>query len=354
MQSLYRILLLALMLSLSACATEGDDLTDPDDVDDNTAPTVVSTSPVDQATDIAVDASLQVVFSEDMFQLSSASVLGVNRGVATLNWLNAYTVEIEHDDWIEGSLIDIALVSGFIDPSGNPLDTYNWSFNIETTVPFLESNLPSDLATNLGTNLDLILNFSTPMNLDALGAAITVVDDANPLVALPVQINDFYTTGKQVHLDFPVLLPANATITVNIDTSAESLAGIALASPASFSFTTAAGFDGTPPELVGIVPASGSTISANTPSITFTFDEIIYPRTVHVTFYSAQFLSLFGGEDVPTEWSIDGKTLTLPLPSPLPAGIPVVLTIDRFEDLIGNQQQTPIEYRLDVAGDADV
>ncbi len=62
---------------------------------------------------------------------------------------------------------------------------------------------------------------------------------------------------------------------------------------------------------------------------------------------------LFDTLGIDAVWSNGGTQLTVPLPSPLPAGLPIVVVFDSFVDLAGNVQTGGIDYRVDVAGTPD-
>jgi len=68
----------------------------------------------------------------------------------------------------------------------------------------------------------------------------------------------------------------------------------------------------------------------------------------------AQFLFLIETADIQPVFSPDGTVLTVALPTPLPAGLPIYVRFDEFYDLAGNASTAPLEYRVDVSGNAEV
>jgi methionine-rich copper-binding protein CopC len=340
--------LLLLVVFLPAC---GDD--DPSGPNDTTAPIVFSISPGNDESNVSLGADIVVRFNEDMDASSATGQVTLSNGTVTaLTWDDARTLRIEHSDWAQGVRIDVTLGASLRDKAGNGLGVA-FTFGFWTTTPqvILLSTDPADGATGVKRNTTVSMRFSRRMNLTSLAAA-TSVDDGSVSRA-PVQSSLEHGSDDVVVMRFDAALPASATIIVAIAASATAESGGNLAAAAQYSFTTGTTLDTTPPTLVSIVPANGSTISANTPSIVMTFSEAIDPSRFDPIRLGAQFFLQLSLADIEPTWSEGGTVLTVPLPSPLPAGLPIVVDFDVFYDLVGNASTTGLEYAVTVAGTAD-
>jgi methionine-rich copper-binding protein CopC len=205
-----------------------------------------------------------------------------------------------------------------------------------------------DGATGVVPNGSITFLFSSQMNLSSLDAATTITDNG----ALPKSVPaGSWSQGDGTHavLSFNPALNPNHSYTIDIAATAQTQQGTALGAAFQLNFSTGSA-DQTPPNLISITPADGSTIPANTSSIVMTFDEAIQQDHFDPSMLSAQFQLLIAVNQIDPVWSGDGTQLTVPLPTPLPAGLPIVVRFDSYQDLAGNVQTTPIEYRVDVAG----
>jgi hypothetical protein len=348
------ILLLPLTLFLLSSCIGGD--SSPTDAPvDETAPTVVSTSITDGATDVALDVIIQFVFSEAM---DPSSVVGqvssTVGGFVTLNWLDDRTLTVELEFLQPDAAVSIFLDTGLSDLAGNGLaELFELGFTTVTGTPVLLEQSPADGAVDVPRNTQIRLRFSFDMDLASMESATTV--ESTP-TALATDLEFDYLPGVDgwITLTFPDPLPEMSLISVAIGTGAYSADfGIFLEDPIAFSFTTSDQLDGTPPTLLGMEPANGSVVPASTASVTFTFSEPIDPLSLHQTGASAAISVLVAQAGLEPSWSGDFTQVTLPLPTPLPAGLPMAISFGSFADVAGNVQTTPIDYRIDVEGEGD-
>lgn len=319
---------------------------------DTGAPTVLSIDPAQDDTGAAVDATIRVVFSEDMNPASATGNVSLSSGtISALNWSDARTLEIDHSNWNEAENVAVTLASGLSDVAGNGLSSpYLWDFWTFSSAPMLLESSPADLSTDVNRNSSVALLFSHDMDLVSLSAA-TSVDDGT--AKLPVGFTLENGEGNWVTMWFDVTLPANADINVSISTAAQSNGGANLGAAADFGFRTGIAIDDTPPNLLSISPPNGSSISASEGALVFSFDEPLDANQFEPSSISGQLLMLFQYYDLQPVWSNGGAVLTLNLPTPLPAGLVLAVTFDSYFDRAGNQQTTPIEYRVDVRGEGD-
>jgi len=86
----------------------------------------------------------------------------------------------------------------------------------------------------------------------------------------------------------PPLLTANLTYTATVTTGVKDLAGNALASNLSWSFTTAAVVDNTPPTVTAMYPANGATNIGVNEMMTATFSKAMDPQTLTTQTFTVQ------------------------------------------------------------------
>jgi methionine-rich copper-binding protein CopC len=143
---------------------------------DETAPSVVSKAPVANATNIAVNATVVVNFSEAIQSASAQWFAGPGAGAASGSARGGVSFAQE----IDGSKLTLTLNAPLAysqlytvtvnadDFAGNPSGTTQWSFtttaNNDHTPPTLVSTVPANLAAGVDVNTDLSLTFSETIN----------------------------------------------------------------------------------------------------------------------------------------------------------------------------------------------
>lgn len=321
---------------------------------DTTAPTVLSVTPGQSDTGVGLSDNLVIVFNEAMSPATTVANVTLSAGtVSALNWTSSTTLQVSHSAWANGVNVSASLSTAFQDTSANALAApYAWDFWTVTSAPeVLDSSLPEG-ATDVSRNATITFLFSEPMNLASLDAATTLTNNG----VVPKAGQGFQWTegdGSAAVLSFNPILDANTSYRVDVASVALTQSGTQLGTAFQLNFVTGTTSDTTPPNLVSIVPASGSTIPASTSSIVFTFDEAIDPNNFDPSMVSAQLEELLAEMQTDPAWSEDGTQLTVALPTPLPAGLPIAVRFDAYQDLAGNIQTTPIDYRVDVAGTPD-
>jgi methionine-rich copper-binding protein CopC len=136
---------------------------------DVTPPTVVSTSPANNATDVNGVDQVEITFSESMndYQTQGAIVVVPTPVDHYFEWRGT-TLVFNHSAFPQDSLVAIYVTTAALDLAGNHIASmYSFSFRTrhDATRPRLVSAAPADGATNVSAALDTItLNFSEPMD----------------------------------------------------------------------------------------------------------------------------------------------------------------------------------------------
>ncbi len=191
--------------------------------------------------------------------------------------------------------------------------------------------------------------FSGSMDLNSLATATTVTNGAGG--DLPFMLMD--GEDDWVLLNPVVDLPADDEITVTVSTAAQDQGGRSLDQEATFAFTTGQDVDVTPPTVVSWEPANGATLDSGTTYFRMTFSEPMSIDTVEPVRINAAFAFLINAADNDVLWSENNTVMTVPLPTPLPAGLPIDVTFQNFADANGVVQDEAVNWSGVVAGEAD-
>ena len=230
--------------------------------------------------------------------------------------------------------MEVTLGTGLTDVAGNALARpFGVGFWTQTSSASVLSTVPADGATGVTRNTNVRMMFSHPMIVSSVESAIAVdVGAGNTAPGFNV------SQGAEdwLVMTFDAELPADQAVTITVASSAQSADPVPTDEPAIFSFTTGAGLDTTPPELLSVTPALTGAIPSSTPSLVFRFSEPVDPNSFQPSRLGAQFMLLIEGFQISPIWSDDDTVLTLPLPAPLPSGLPIVADFGGFTDTAGN------------------
>ena len=273
---------------------------------DATLPTLLSTSPADNATGVVLGADLVATFSEpvqagtgnitikrtsddvavatidvtDTNQVSFASDTVTINPTADLASLTEYYVQIDG-----GAITDLGAnpYAGIVDP-----DTTSWSFTTaDATLPTLLSTSPADNATGVALGADLVATFSEPVQAgtgnitikrtsDDVAVATIDVTDTNQVSFASDTVTINPTADLASLTEYYVQIDATAIT----DLAANPYAGIVDPDTTSWSFTTA---DATLPTLLSTSPADNATGVALGADLVATFSEPVQAGTGNIT-----------------------------------------------------------------------
>src|SRR5438874_2298473 len=145
----------------------------------------------------------------------------------------------------------------------------------DTTAPTVSFTVPANAATGVAISQKIAAAFSEAMDPLTITTA-----------TLRYRKSAAYVTGKVSYAGVTATFkPASAlapltTFTATVTTGARDLAGNALATDFSWSFTTGATPDTTPPTVSATVPANGATAVPINQTINATFSEAMDPLTI--------------------------------------------------------------------------
>jgi uncharacterized delta-60 repeat protein len=301
----------ALALAGGACGGGGGAGPAPD----TTPPTVLSTSPPAEATNVPSGTGVSITLSEpiDPTSVTSASITLVASGgapvpgasscagatatfspAAPLTWGTAYT----------------AVAAGLRDRAGNALAApHAWTFTTaaepDTTAPTVAGTFPPDGASLVAPGVVLAVTFSEPMDPTTL---TTETFTLATIAGAPVE-GTVAAAGDSATFTPLTPLDAATAYRATVWPGAADLSTNGLAAPYEWTFTTAPLPDTIPPTVVGRSPAPDATGVPTTAVVVATFSEAVHPSSV-----TAATFALVGPDATPVSASVsaagDAATLT--------------------------------------------
>ena len=254
---------------------------------DTIAPTVISVSPVELATNVPVTTSVSAMFSEAMDPLTMNSA---NVSVAGVNGLVSYdaaskTVTYKPTTALAENTTYTATVStGVKDIAGNAMASNKvWTFTTakDTTPPTVISTINANGATNVSTNTKVGASFSESMDPARMTNANFMLKDAVTNVAVAGTVS--YSGVSVVFTPLASLAPSTrytATLKGAPD-GVSDLAGNRMVNDYIWSWTTGANPDTIAPTVISVSPVELATNVPVTTSVSAMFSEAMDPLTMN-------------------------------------------------------------------------
>jgi YD repeat-containing protein len=254
-----------------------------------TLPQVVSVAPTDGATNIGLNATVVLTFSESLNPstvnsntfglLSNSGVpLGVNVSISADN----RTVMLNANALPASSAVTVAVTAGVQDLSGNALLPFRSQFN--TTANFdgshatVTSQRPGNGASGVGLNSNIVLFMNEPLNASTVSSALHVSQNG---VLVPGTVN---VQGNGQTIQFFPASPwqNNALVQVFLDSTAVDTDGSPVSSYQG-SFRTAADTSSIAPSPVSSTPSGffPTNILQNT-TVEILYNEPLDPNSVNL------------------------------------------------------------------------
>ncbi len=249
------------------------------------APTIVSTSPLNGATAVAVNASIAAVISEAVnplsldatsFQIAIDGITGILPGALSIA---GTTVTFTPQTPLPpNKTVRAYLTAPLEDLAGNDIPYTNWVFTTgataDVTAPSVLGVTPLGGAADVGRNTPIVLVFSEPID------PITITDNTFLLFANGVELTKSLTrSSDNSTVTLSATWPADVEIAVVITNDVKDLAGNRLADFESL-FRTGVTEDVGRPSIVSQRPASGATRVATNTTIVFYASEPLDAATV--------------------------------------------------------------------------
>jgi len=264
---------------------------------DNTPPTVTSVSPLNGATDVAVNTSVTVTFSEPMnpstINTTTVNVRNSNTnapvpGVVTYNAASNSATFTPSGPLANGTAYTVTVTTGAMDVGGNALaSTFTSGFTTipvaDTTRPTVVATTPPTGATGVATNTAVTVSFSEPMDATSInGTTVRLNVTAG---GAPVAGTVTYNAGTNTATFTPTAPLANNTgYTLTVTTGVRDVAGNTLLSDSTSTFTTVA--DTTAPTVIATSPANDAMNVSITSAVTVTFSEDMDPARINGTTFN--------------------------------------------------------------------
>src|SRR5437867_2265795 len=244
---------------------------------DTTAPTVSFTVPANAAAGVAISQKIAATFSEAMDPLTITPVTftlkqGTTAVAGTVSYSGVTATFKPVSTLAPNAVYTATMTTGARDLAGNALATgFSWSFTTgvtpDTTRPIVSATVPANTATGVAINQKIAATFSEAMDPLTITPITFTLKQGSTNVAGTVTYAGVTATFNPVST-----LAPNAVYTATMTTGARDLAGNALATDFSWSFTT------------------GATPNTTAPTVSLT----VPPLTVRLTGVTAAFAGAFG------------------------------------------------------------
>ncbi|MGD0281582.1 MAG: Ig-like domain-containing protein [Dissulfurispiraceae bacterium] len=299
---------------------------------DTTPPTVSLTIPANAATGVPINTAISAVFSKAMNPLTITNqtftlTTGGTAVAGAVTYSSVTAIFTPTSNLAAGTTYTATIITGARDATvtGNALaSNYSWTFTtaaaIDKTPPTVTLTVPANAATGVPINTAISAAFSKAMN------PLTITNQTFTLTTGGTAVAGAVTYSGVTAVFTPLSnLAAGTTYTATITTGATdaTVTGNALASNYSWTFTTAAAIDKTPPTVTLTIPANAATgVPINT-AISAVFSKAMNPLTIT----NQTFTLTTGGTAVAGAVTYSGVTAVFTPLSNLAAGATYTATI---------------------------
>ena len=317
------------------------------DQSDVTPPTVLSTVPVNGATGVLINSVIEANFSE-LIQVSTINDLTffVKQGTQSIEGAVTYsgltarftpTVAL-----LENKVYTVTITTGVKDLAGNAMVNNNtWSFTTidqnELIPPTVVSTDPENLAINISLNKTISADFSELLDVTTINSTSFLLFQGTT----SLQGNVSYT-GVTAVLNPNILLLPGTEYTVVLTNEIKDLAGNAMVSNYTWSFTTGIeSNDIIPPVVVLTNPLDLATNVSLNKTITADFSEILNNQTVN----ESSFTLMQGTVNIEGAVSFSGVTASFNPNVDLLEGTEYTATLSTdVQDLAGNAMENEYSW----------
>ena len=264
----------------------GSSATIPPTVTPPSPPTVISTLPVNGATGVSTGSNLAATFSRamDPTTITATTYLlkqGLTAIAGTVTYSGVTAIFQPTVSLAPGTLYTATITTGAKDTGGIALaSNYVWTFTTGTgpdlTPPVVISTVPVNNAVNVSLATALTATFSKALDPTTVTVATFSLKQGITPVTGTVSYSGIAAVFKPT-----INLTANTLYTATLSTGLKDLAGNALATAYTWTFTTGAIIiDVTPPTVISTIPASGATSVPLTTNLVVNFSKPMDPLTI--------------------------------------------------------------------------
>ncbi len=262
----------------------------------NNSLSVVSTTPIKNATEVATNIKPTITFNQEMtssmIKLVTISLWQGSTPVTGTLTYSAKTATFTPTNILTANMV----YTGKVVFETNSVDNdeegdndhqsssiYTWSFTTaggvaDVTPPTVLSVAPANNTTGIATSVHPTATFSEAMNTSTINSTNFTLKQGTTSVAGSVSYS-----GTMATFTPSTGLTANTVYTGTITTGAKDAAGNTIASDYTWSFTTAAATDITSPTVLSVTPANNATGIATSVHPTATFSEAMNASTINTT-----------------------------------------------------------------------
>lgn len=265
---------------------------DDPQAEDKTAPSVSSAFPLRAATSVALDGNIAATFSEAMDPATiKSATLTLKQGSTKIAGVVRYsgvTATFDPTNMLTpNTLYTATITTRARDLAGNAISLrYTWDFTtgsaLDTTAPMVNATVPQISATGIARDASLAATFSEAMDSASISTSSFRLKQGTGIGATTVSGAVSYS-GITAIFNPITTLTANTLYVATITTGAKDLSGNKLDKSYSWTFTTGAEPDTTPPSVSATVPAASATGIALSSALTLTFSEAMDPLSIHTS-----------------------------------------------------------------------
>ena len=253
------------------------------DKDPGVRPTVLSTGPINNATGVALNAPISVVFSTGMSATANSSITlkqGATSVPGTSVQTGATTTFQPSSDLLPNTLYTATISKNAADESGTTmLKDYAWNFTTgaapDNVKPLITLSSPLNNAIGVVITQKVVITFNENMDATTLSAAnLSLMQGAAAVTGTVTSTATSITFTPTANLETEKVYIATLT------TGAKDAAGNAIASNHVVTFTTAAPVDTTLPTVTVTSPLNNAVGIALNQLVSVTFSEVMNPLTI--------------------------------------------------------------------------
>ncbi|MFD2091856.1 DUF4082 domain-containing protein [Blastococcus deserti] len=316
---------------------------------DSQAPTVTGTSPASGATGVAPATTVVAEFSEPV--ASTGLTIGLTGpGGATVSGTTALSADGRAVTFTPATTLSpSATYTASVratDPAGNTMaGPHTWTFTTgaasDSVPPAVTATTPAAGATDVALTGPVSAQMSEPLAAAGLEFTLTTAGGA-PVAGAPSLSVD----GLTATFTPGAALSGSTTYTASL--RATDRAGNAMATPVTWSFTTAPPPDTTAPSVTGVAPADGATGVRATDSVTASFSEPVAAGSLQMGLTDPDGAVVAGT----TVLAADGRSATFTPASALATATRFTASV-RAADLAGNVAAAPRTWSFTTASGPD-